>query len=388
MSTRANDDFIHPDDPHPEATPLTEDDWEEVRNLLQAEEEPPAPEVAPRLARAQKLSKAAHKLVTEHRLMSTKTLLDKPDPPWFIEGLVPEFQDLVLHGDPGSRKTFVCLDIMAHAAHDLPWHGRALTPGNVLYILGEGVAGVGKRLRALAHGMGIDPYDLKIDWMPEPLNIFKMPPEALPIWAEFIAVRQYTYVVFDTLHKNTEGMDENSSGEMGTAFANARKIAPNSHRIYVHHDTKAGKSPRGSGSIVGDVDAVISVKSTGTLSSRIKSDKIRDAEAFDNIEITFDEHDASNSIYVKTVGSPAPSATKRQLIVKAILARPGEHTRGDVCCTVGDGGSTQDAFSSLLADGSLYTEVRANPKYGQPGQRKNINVLFVDEQSVPFEDMP
>jgi len=383
----SDQDFKHPADPYPDGQELTEEDWAEVRNLLSAPDDP-APTPAPRVERAKTLSRGAHKLITDHRLMTTRTLLDKPDPPWFIENLVPEFQDLVLHGDPGSRKTFVMLDLMAHAAHAVPWHGRNLTPGKVLYVLGEGVAGVGKRLRALAHGMGIDPYDLKIDWVPEPLNIFKQTPESIVLWAEFVKVREYKYVVFDTLHKNTEGMDENSSSEMGVAFANARKIAPDSHRIYVHHDTKAGKSPRGSGSIVGDVDAVISVKSTGTLSSRIKSDKIRDAEAFDNIEITFDEHDESNSIFIKTVGAPAPSATKRQLIVRSILAQPGEFTRGDVCCTVGDGGSTQDAFSSLLADGSLYTEPRANPKYGQPGQRKQIQVLFVDTAACPFEDLP
>jgi hypothetical protein len=319
--------------------------------------------------------------------MSTRTLLDKPDPEWFIEGLVPEFGMCVIHGDPGSRKTFFTLDLMAHAALGRPWHGRAISPGAVLYVLGEGVSGLGKRLRALAKGMGIAPTDIKIDWMPQPLNIYKVPEQALPYWAEFVDRRKYKYIVFDTLHKNTYGMDENSSQDMGKAFENAKAIAPDAHIIFVHHDTKRGGS-RGSSSIEGDVDAVIQVKSTGVLSSSINSDKIRDAEAFSNIELHFAEDEDSDSIYIETVGAPQPSATKRQLIVKAILAEPGVHQRGDVCCTVGDGGSTQDAFSSLLEDGSIYTEPRANPKYGRPGHKKLIQVLFVDTKLVPFEDMP
>ena len=375
--TRQDDSVdITPEDPNePLLTP------EEIAVFLAEEEQPPA---NPRPRR----SRDAADLVAEHRIMSTRRLLDMPDPDWFIEGLIPEAGMLVLHGDPGSRKTFIALDWMAHAAHGLDWHGRKITPGAVLYVLGEGVAGLGKRLRALAKGMGIDPYLLKIDWMPQPLNIYKVSEKAIPYWAEFVAIRNYKYVVFDTLHKNTYGMDENSAQDMGTAFANAKAIAPDAQIIFVHHDTKKGGT-RGSSSIEGDVDAVISVKSTGTLSSVIKSDKIRDAEAFDNIEIHFDEDDESNSIYIKTVGSPAPSATKRQLIVKAVLAQPGEYTRADVCCAVGDGGSTGDAYASLIADGSLYKETRANPDYGKKnGARKMIDVLFVDTQAVPVEDLP
>jgi len=357
-----------------------------LEEVLPSTKPDPAPAPTP------KLDAAIARHVTKHKLLSTQQLLNKPEPPWFIENLVPHSARMVIHGEPGSKKTFIALDLAVCAQHGIPWHGKAIAQGPALYVLGEGTSFIGRRLKALAHGKNMAPEDIKVTWMDEPLNIYTATDEEIKLWAGFVRHFKFKYLFFDTLSMNTAGMEENSAKDMEAALARATKIAGGATSgcmvILVHHNTKKGDM-RGSSALLGNCDTIIEVKadSSNALVSILRSDKIRDAEGFSGLAVTFKEHEESESIYIETVGSKAASTTKRQLIIKAILSQPGVFTRADVCCTVGDGGSTQDAYTSLLADGSIYKETRANPKQGR-GHSKMIEVLFVDTAACPFEDLP
>lgn len=65
-----------------------------------------------------------------------------------IDGWLPVgfFSDFF--GEPGSRKTFVILDMLRHIRAGLPWHGHAVTQGATLLFEGEGLEQLQTRIEA------------------------------------------------------------------------------------------------------------------------------------------------------------------------------------------------------------------------------------------------
>ena len=77
--------------------------------------------------------------------------LRRPD--WLIEGILESGSFGMLYGSPSSGKSFSALDMGACVATGLDWHGNAVQQGGVLYFVGEGMQGVGRRKDAwtIAH---------------------------------------------------------------------------------------------------------------------------------------------------------------------------------------------------------------------------------------------
>jgi hypothetical protein len=72
---------------------------------------------------------------------------DLPPPRWIVHELVPEGV-AVLFGDANTGKSTLAVDWSLRVHHGLDWHGRAVRGGSVLYVAGEGVAGIAARARA------------------------------------------------------------------------------------------------------------------------------------------------------------------------------------------------------------------------------------------------
>lgn len=85
---------------------------------------------------------------------SSIDLLDWEDvatlPPieWQIEGLIPRQSLTVLAGDTEAGKSFCWIDLAMRLVHGLPFAGMDVEPGSVLYLAGEGQAGMAARFRA------------------------------------------------------------------------------------------------------------------------------------------------------------------------------------------------------------------------------------------------
>lgn len=67
---------------------------------------------------------------------------------WQVDGILPRRSLAVLGGNTEAGKSFVLLDLCLHLIHGLPWCGREIEPGSVLYLCGEGHDGLAARLRA------------------------------------------------------------------------------------------------------------------------------------------------------------------------------------------------------------------------------------------------
>ena len=69
--------------------------------------------------------------------------------------MISENSFCVMYGAPGSGKSFCALDIGLSIASGMPWHDKQTQQGSVLYIAGEGVGGLKRRVKAFHtyHGL-------------------------------------------------------------------------------------------------------------------------------------------------------------------------------------------------------------------------------------------
>jgi RecA-family ATPase len=85
------------------------------------------------------------------------------DPPYLVDGLLPLGPSVgVTFGAPGALKSFFLMHVLLHVAAGVPFCGRTVMQGAVLYITSEGVGGVKRRLVAMREhlGLGAIPFGL------------------------------------------------------------------------------------------------------------------------------------------------------------------------------------------------------------------------------------
>jgi hypothetical protein len=82
-------------------------------------------------------------------LVPAGEVLTEPDPPWLVDGLIPQTGIGSLFGPRSVWKSFVALHLQLCVAAGLGFLGRQVVrPGWCCYVLGEGSEGAGLRLRA------------------------------------------------------------------------------------------------------------------------------------------------------------------------------------------------------------------------------------------------
>jgi len=142
-----------------------------------------------------------------------------------------------------------------HVAYGAWWHSRPVTSGSVLYVVGEGVSGIGQRIDAWEKHNRLDQELHPVRWLPWAVNVFD------PAWAgalaEVVADWQPALVVLDTFARCAVGAEENSAKDVGQVIANLDTIrrAAGSCVNTVHHagkDTAAGA--RGSSALRAAMD--------------------------------------------------------------------------------------------------------------------------------------
>ena len=98
-----------------------------------------AEEVADNLSRRGQLQAA---------ILNSYSLDGLPAPEALIDGILYHDTLAWLHGKPGHGKSFLALDWAGCVSTGLPWQGRVVTLGPVLYVIAEGVTGLRQRVRA------------------------------------------------------------------------------------------------------------------------------------------------------------------------------------------------------------------------------------------------
>jgi hypothetical protein len=182
-----------------------------------------------------------------------------PRPEWLVEGVIATPSLALLVGPPKHGKSFAALDLAASVATGRPWMDRPTKRSSVLYVIGEGIGGVGLRINALSSYTGdTDALDdlCFLEGARQLTSVRDL--EELEIRAREINAG---LIVLDTLARCTVGVEENSAKEMGAVIEHGLqrlRDATGAAVLAVHHtgkDTSAG--PRGSSALLGAVDTEI-----------------------------------------------------------------------------------------------------------------------------------
>ena len=223
--------------------------------------------------------------------------LDTPGPEheYLIDGLLTVGDKSIIGGPSRSGKSFLSIDAGMAIARGVPFFGRPVVQGLVIYQAGEGARGVKKRLRAYRKHHGI-PAGERIPFvlLQSRIDLYSAEGDTAALIEECKGIAKMYDVplrafFIDTLATASPGADENSGKDMGAVMNNLDRIGkalPGTHVALVHHLNAAGTKLRGHSSIYANIDQVIMVtrnESTGERTAIL--DKQKDDE--DGIHIKF-----------------------------------------------------------------------------------------------------
>ena len=220
-------------------------------------------------------------------VMTLKQLKEMPPIEWLVEDLLTRHGFSVMYGQPGCGKTFLALDIALCVASGRPFHGMKTIKGNVLYIVGEGIGGIGKRTNAWSNHNQVHEDNVSIFVLPTAVN-FSKAEEIEMLLATIEELEQkhgkFSLVVVDTVARSMLGADENSATDMGKFVKSCDTVKEHCGcaLLAIHHSGKdSSKGMRGSSALMGAVDTSIRVKKSGEQIT-LNMDKQKDAEPIED----------------------------------------------------------------------------------------------------------
>ena len=202
---------------------------------------------------------------------------------WLIYKYLPENATILLYGETGSYKSFIAIDMACSIATGSNWQGHKVTQGEVIYICGEGLQGINKRIKAWGIHNNIT-TDIPVFVSQRSVSILdsESATEAQEAVQELITTEKITpkLVIIDTLARSLGG-DENSNKDITLFIAYLDKYLKDEFNVsilVVHHTGHESKNrPRGASAISGNVDASFFLKKDGDLST-LSSIKMKDME--------------------------------------------------------------------------------------------------------------
>lgn len=207
---------------------------------------------------------------------------DQDDKGFLVYPLIMESDVLVLSAPPKAGKTLVAMTLALHMAAGLPLGD--LTPvddnGNVaqlpvIYFALEGQGAIRKRVKAWltwqqSQGLNLSFDDIRLYVVEQSINLAK-PEDQQEVVDKIVLANEWFknkgwgpigMVVFDTLTKAMPGKDQNSVEDTSSVFHTIdmmRGVNVDCAAMFIHHNNKQGKGPRGSSNIMAEPDTILSV---------------------------------------------------------------------------------------------------------------------------------
>jgi len=178
--------------------------------------------------------------------------MEPPEP--LVDGVLSQGSFAVLYGQPASGKSFVALDWAMSIGAGLPWQGREVRGGPVIYVVGEGLRGMANRARAWVEHFGPD-IPPEVYFHKGAINLTS---EAQTSYlAKLAEDKKASLVIIDTLARSLSGGDENTSTTMGKTIEGIGKVQQHGAAVLVVHHTSKGGELRGHSSLAGAADHII-----------------------------------------------------------------------------------------------------------------------------------
>jgi hypothetical protein len=189
-------------------------------------------------------------------LLDTAAVRALPAPKPLIEEMVMRDSLALLYSQSGAGKTFLAVDWSLSVATGSTWHGHQVHQGPVLYVLGEGVSGIGSRIDAWCDHRRVElEAGQPIHWLPQAVNLMDL--GDVYALAELVGDLRPDLVVVDTLARCSAGAEENSARDIGLVVAHLDVIRRTAQCcvLVLHHAGKDGTlGARGSSALRAAVD--------------------------------------------------------------------------------------------------------------------------------------
>ncbi len=223
-------------------------------------------------------------------MLTPSQIKARPRKQYLIKGLLHLNTETWLIGAPGSRKSFVALDLAAHIAEGLEWQGLRVKQGKVIIVAAEGAGGIGDRIAAWEKEHGRP--------MSEDVIVLNRPIQAASPaqWAVLVraaARLEPVFMVLDTQARVTVGLEENSATDMGRFIdaVGALRSASGACVMVVHHTGRTGGDARGSSALDGAQDTELKVISKAEpLRGELRVEKQKDLPQREPLPLVFASH--------------------------------------------------------------------------------------------------
>ena len=194
-------------------------------------------------------------------LSTTEFVVGFQPPDYLIDGLIQRRFLYSMTAPTGSGKTAIACRLAAHVDQGLPFAGREVERGKVLFFAGENPDDVRMRTIKLLEEMKIEPDACGIVWHAGSLKLSDQELRKR-IAAETKERGPFALVVVDTSAAFFEGEEENSNAQMGAHARMLRSLIDLSSGgptvIVTCHPTKNAQMdnllPRGGGAFIAEVD--------------------------------------------------------------------------------------------------------------------------------------
>lgn len=251
-----------------------------------------------------------------------------------------------LGGRPGGGKTFLAVDLACSVSAGQYWHGRATRRGRVLYVIAEGAHGLAARVRAWEWSRNCLAGDLIF----LPIAVQLTPnSETLEPFVRLVTEQKPDMIVIDTQARVTEGLEENSSRDMGLFVAALERVrlASKACVLIVHHEPRSGENLRGSTALEAAATTVMRT-SKEQRSSIVKVECKKQKDVAERDPITLDLVTAPNesAVLCGMQHHQLGPVSQDQLDILGVLA---EFPRGLTANQVGDNlGWSKEKRSSVM----------------------------------------
>jgi hypothetical protein len=194
---------------------------------------------------------------------------------WCIKFFIARGTTSIISGKWGSGKTAVYTDVALHIAHGLPYRGRKVKKGVVVYVALENAEDVERRVRTWCDEMakaGHDISDGAFVIHRGPCCLYQQNSKATPDEKELIKIAKdaskhyglpVSMIVVDTLSQAISPGNDREHGSIFTASLQRIANATGAHSASLHHPTKQGEAVRGDSALQGNVDTIIEIGRDG-----------------------------------------------------------------------------------------------------------------------------
>lgn len=193
---------------------------------------------------------------------------DDLDKNWVVDDFLGEGEYSVIYGLPGCGKSVFVTDGAAHVAAGLPWFGRPVTAGVVVYLAAERSKLVRRRLKAWEKHHGV--CDLPVVLVEGVFDLCHNRMHAdeiarIAAKASLDFELPVVWIIIDTKAQVMAGGDPNSDQEIGAFNANVKVLQETGAHVSVvdHVPHTSPDRMKGSGALAGAADASFLIKNEG-----------------------------------------------------------------------------------------------------------------------------